>query len=137
MGISHLGCPHASFEEMKHYAGLLQGRQVSGNLELWVTTSRAVRNMAHEAGLVATLEAAGAKVVSDTCPMACHFAKTVSPDPALGVVPPEKRTIVVDSAKQAKYVRDMIQCETLLTTPEGAVETAVSGRFVPRRGLNR
>jgi len=133
----HLGCPHASFEEMKHYAALLRGRKVHGGLELWVTTSRAVRNMAREAGLLAVLEAAGAKVVSDTCPMACHFARTVSPDPALGVVPPPKRTIVVDSAKQAKYVRDMIQCETLLTTPEGAVETAVSGRFVPRRGLNR
>jgi hypothetical protein len=133
----HLGCPHASFEEMKHYARLLQGRKVSPRLELWVTTSRAVRNMAAEAGLLQTIEAAGAKVVSDTCPMACHFAKTVSPDPALGIVPPAKRTIVVDSAKQAKYVRDMIQCETLLTTPEGAVETAVTGRFVPRRGRNR
>jgi hypothetical protein len=69
--------------------------------------------------------------------MSCHFAKTVSPDPALGIVPPPIRTIVVDSAKQAKYVRDMIRCETLLTTPEGAVETAVTGRFVPRRGRNR
>jgi hypothetical protein len=133
----HLGCPHASFEEMKHYARLLKGRRVHAGLEMWVSTSRAVRNMAAEAGLVQIIEAAGAKVVSDTCPMSCHFAKTVSPDPALGIVPPPIRTIVVDSAKQAKYVRDMIRCETLLTTPEGAVETAVTGRFVPRRGRNR
>jgi phosphomecalonate degydratase large subunit len=41
-------------------------------------------------------------------------------------------TMVVDSAKQAKYVRDMIQCETLLTDTASAVETAVTGRFVPR-----
>jgi hypothetical protein len=40
--------------------------------------------------------------------------------------------VVVDSAKQAKYVRDMIQCPVLLTGAEEAVETACSGRFVPR-----
>ncbi len=133
----HLGCPHASFEEMKHYARLIADRRVHEGLELWVTTSRAVRNMAAEAGILQTLEAAGAKVVSDTCPMSCHFARTTSPDPALGITPPPIRAIVVDSAKQAKYVRDMVQCETLLTSAEGAIETAVSGRFVPSRGGNQ
>ncbi|MBM3629306.1 MAG: DUF521 domain-containing protein [Alphaproteobacteria bacterium] len=130
--IVHLGCPHASWEEMKHYARLLDGRRIAPGIELWITASRNVRNAAAEAGLVARLEAAGAKVISDTCPMSCHFARTVSPDPALGVVPPRLRAVVVDSAKQAKYVRDMIQCPVLLTGAEEAVETACSGRFVPR-----
>jgi predicted aconitase len=128
----HVGCPHASFEEMKHYARLLRGRRVHDGVELWVTTSRTVRNMAAEAGIVDIITSAGGKVISDTCPMSCHFARTTSPDPALGVVPPPLRAIVVDSAKQAKYVRDMIQCETLLTSTERAIETAVSGRFVGR-----
>jgi predicted aconitase len=128
----HVGCPHASFEEMRHYARLLDGRRVKDGLELWVTTSREVRRMAADAGIVRTIEAAGAKVISDTCPMACHFARTTSPDPALGVVPPTLRGIVVDSAKQAKYVRDMIGCDTLLTNTERALETALSGRFRAR-----
>jgi predicted aconitase len=128
----HVGCPHASFEEIKDYARLLDGKRVSEHVELWVTTSRSVRNMAAEAGLVRVLERAGAKVISDTCPMSCHFARTASPDPALGVQPPSLRGIVVDSAKQAKYVRDMIRCPTLLTSTERAIETAISGRFVPR-----
>jgi predicted aconitase len=128
----HVGCPHASFEEIKDYARLLDGKRVSKHIELWVTTSRSVRNMAAEAGLVTVLERAGAKVISDTCPMSCHFARTASPDPALGVKPPELRGIVVDSAKQAKYVRDMIRCPTLLTSTERAIATAISGRFVPR-----
>ena len=128
--IVHLGCPHASFEEMKHYASLLAGKRASS--ELWITTSRPVRRMAEETGIVAALEAAGAKVISDTCPISCHFARTTSPDPKLGVVPPPIRTVVIDSAKQAKYVRDMIQCDTLLTGTEEAVATALSGRFVPR-----
>jgi cis-L-3-hydroxyproline dehydratase len=76
--------------------------------------------------------ASGAKVISDTCPISCHFARTTSPDPALGVAPSNIRTILVDSAKQAHYVRDMIQCPTLFTTSERAVESAVTGRFQPR-----
>lgn len=132
----HLGCPHASFEEMKHYAALLSGRRVAAGVELWITTSRAVRQMARDAGLLAPMLAAGARVVTDTCPISCHFACTCSPDPALGVVPPTLRTILVDSAKQAHYVRDMIQCPTLFTTSELAVESAVTGRFMPRRRRN-
>ena len=128
----HIGCPHASFEEMKSYAGLLDGKRVRDGIELWVTTSRSVRNMAAEAGYVAVLERAGARVISDTCPMSCHFARTASPDPALGVEPPALRGIVVDSAKQAKYVRDMVRCPVLLTDTERAIASAVSGRFVPR-----
>ncbi|MEY8828367.1 aconitase X [Sedimentitalea sp. XS_ASV28] len=132
----HLGCPHASFEEIKHYARLLAGRRVSPGVELWVTTSRAVRQMARDAGLIAPLLASGARLVTDTCPISCHFACTCSPDPTLGVTTPTLRTILVDSAKQAHYVRDMIQCPTLFTTSELAVESAVTGRFHPRTRRN-
>jgi len=133
----HVGCPHASFEEMKIYARLLDGKQVRDGVELWVTTSRQVRQMAADAGIVRTIERAGGKVISDTCPMSCHFARTTSPDPALGVEPPRLRAIVVDSAKQAKYVRDMIGCDTLLTSTERAIETALGGAFRPRFGDQR
>jgi hypothetical protein len=47
------------------------------------------------------------------------------------------RGIVVDSAKQAKYVRDMIRCDTLLTSTERAIETALTGTFRPRFGDQR
>ena len=130
--IVHLGCPHASFEEMKHYAELLDGRKIADRIELWVTTNRHVLQMAKEAGLVAAIQRSGAKVIADTCPISCHFARTCSPAISLGVTPPKLRTIVVDSAKQARYVRDMIQCPTLFTSSENAVRSAVSGRFVAR-----
>jgi cis-L-3-hydroxyproline dehydratase len=130
--IVHLGCPHASFEEMKHYGALLQGRTIHANTQLWITTNRNVRQMAKDAGLLGPILESGARVISDTCPISCHFARTCSPDPKLGVKPPELKAIVVDSAKQAHYIRDMVQCPTLLTTTEKAVETAVSGHFFPR-----
>lgn len=132
----HLGCPHASFEEMKHYAALFQDRRIADGIEVWITTSRVVQDMARNAGLLVPLLAAGARVVSDTCPISCHFACTCSPDPLLDVTPPKIRTIVVDSAKQAHYVRDMIQCPTLFTTSASAVESAITGRFVPRARPN-
>ncbi len=132
----HLGCPHASYEEVRHYAALFAGRRVAEGLEVWLTTNRVVRQMAREAGLLAPLLAAGVRVVSDTCPISCHFACTCSPDPALGVEPPSLRTILTDSAKQAHYIRDMIQCPTLFTTSERVVDSAVTGRFVPRARPN-
>ena len=129
--IIHVGCPHASFEEMRDYANQLRGKKVKDSVEFWITTSRAVRRMAEEQELLKVLETAGAKVIADTCPISCHFARTVSPDPALGVVPPPLRTVLVDSAKQAKYVRDMIQCDTLLAPTERVIEAAITGRLIP------
>ncbi|MBM4421675.1 MAG: DUF521 domain-containing protein, partial [Chloroflexi bacterium] len=38
----HLGCPHASLEEMKDYARLLGGRKAAPTVDFWITTSRAV-----------------------------------------------------------------------------------------------
>ncbi len=128
----HIGCPHASFEEMKHYARLLEGRKIADGLELWITTNRNLRQMAADAGLLAPITGSGAKVISDTCPISCHFARTCSPDPKLGVNPRKLNSIVVDSAKQARYVRDMIGCPTLLTSTEKAIESAITGRFIPR-----
>ena len=129
--IIHVGCPHASFEEMRDYANQLRGKKVKDFVEFWITTSRAVRRMAEEQDLLKVLETAGAKVIADTCPISCHFARTVSPDPALGVVPPPLRTVLVNSAKQAKYVRDMIQCDTLLAPTERVIEAAITGRLIP------
>lgn len=130
--IVHLGCPHASIEEMRMYADLVDGKTIKSGVEMWVTTSRTVIQMAREAGLLQSITKAGVKVIADTCPITCHFARTCSPDPELGVKPPTLQTIVVDSAKQARYVRDMIQCETLLTSTENAVASAITGRFVGR-----
>ncbi len=94
---------------------------------------RGVRALADQEGITAALRGSGAKIITDTCPMSCHFARTTSPDPGIELPPPPMRVMVVDSAKQAKYVRDMIRCKTLLTCTAAAVETAVTGRFVPRR----
>ena len=130
--IVHLGCPHASYEEMKCYAELLNGKKINNNVELWITTNRTVREMIRNTDINKSIELSGAKIISDTCPISCHFARTVSPDPKLGIKPPRLKSVVVDSAKQARYIRDMIHCPTLFTSTKKAVDSAVSGIFVPR-----
>ncbi len=134
--IVHLGCPHASMQEMREYAALLDGKRVHGDVELWITTSRVVRRMAQEAGITDILERAGAKVLSDTCPIMCHMSRIMAPDPKHGLPPAAAtRCIVVDSAKQAKYVRDTVQCETFLTGTPEAVQCALQGRLVAREAI--
>lgn len=129
----HVGCPHATHDKIREVVDLLAGRRIHGSTRLWVTTSRAVRDLAARSGYVTAIERAGGIVIADTCPMSCHIARTTSPDPSLGFMPTPVGTLVVDSAKQAKYVRDVVQCRTWLTGTAEAVETAVSGRFVGRR----
>ena len=45
-----LGCPHYSLEQMRDAAALLAGRHVSGNCNLWIFTSRAVKHEADSWG---------------------------------------------------------------------------------------
>jgi predicted aconitase len=60
-----LGCPHASLQEVARLAAFAEGRRFRP--EVWITTSRRVREQAEAAGYVGAIEAAGAQVVADTC----------------------------------------------------------------------
>jgi predicted aconitase len=84
-----IGCPHASLGEMEAVADYLAGRRVQ--TALWITTARSTRDRAEERGLVASIEAAGAQVVADTC-------MVVAPVGELGF-----RTLATNSAKMAFY----------------------------------
>ncbi|MGC9005507.1 MAG: aconitase X, partial [Candidatus Micrarchaeia archaeon] len=89
------GCPHASLDEIKEIAGLLAGKKVRQGIELWVCTSRAMKDRASELGLVKKIESAGGHVVADTC-------MVVSPIYEMGY-----RKTATNSAKSAKYLRDL------------------------------
>ncbi|HSJ58631.1 MAG TPA: aconitase X catalytic domain-containing protein [Anaerolineae bacterium] len=84
-----LGCPHASLAEIETMATYLDGRRVRA--ALWITTARAIRDAAAGAGLVARIEAAGGRVVADTC-------MVVAPVADLGF-----RSLATNSAKMAFY----------------------------------
>jgi hypothetical protein len=86
------GCPHASLEEVKEIASLLEGKRIRPGVRLWVCTSRAVKELATKGGYVATIAAAGGSVVADTC-------MVVAPIESMG-----PKTTATNSGKAAKYL---------------------------------
>ena len=110
-----LGCPHASLAELEAIASFLDGRRIQSTL--WITTARATRKAAEKAGLVARIEAAGGRVVADTC-------MVVAPVAGMGF-----RTMATNSAKMALYAPAHSGLAVRFGPMEQCLEAAVSGRW--------
>ena len=107
------GCPHASLDEIRRVSGLLGGRRISS--DLWITTSRDVRRLAAEEGLVDAIEVTGGRIVADMCVV-------VAPMQELNY-----RTLATPSAKGATYVPSHAGLLVRYGTVEQCVEAAVTG----------
>ena len=88
-----LGCPHASLEEIKRVAMIVQGKTIKN--KLWICTSISVKASADRMGFTQIIEEAGGNVVCDTC-------MVVAPIEDMGF-----EVIGVNSAKAANYVPSM------------------------------
>jgi predicted aconitase len=85
-----LGCPHSSLKEIMTVSRKLEGKKLTK--PLWICTSRMVKEAANRMGFTRTIEAAGGKVVADTC-------MVVSPIEDMGY-----KTTAVTSGKAANYL---------------------------------
>ena len=85
-----LGCPHSSLKEVMNISRKLEGKKL--RKPLWVCTSRMVKEAANRMGLTQTIEAAGGRIVADTC-------MVVSPIENMGYA-----TTAVNSGKAANYL---------------------------------
>ncbi|MFH1785958.1 MAG: aconitase X catalytic domain-containing protein [Candidatus Micrarchaeota archaeon] len=85
-----IGCPHASIDEIKEVAELVEGKKLKK--ELWICTARANKKIADTIGLTKKIEDAGGRIVADTCMVVC-------PIEAIGY-----KTTGVNSGKAAKYL---------------------------------
>jgi len=112
-----LGCPHASLEQVKLVAELLDGKKLSVNTNLWIFTPKALKSMADRIGYTEKIEKAGAYLMSDSCS-------------ALSKVYPEGvKVAATDSAKQAHYLPAILKFETWLGSTEQCVNAAITGRW--------
>lgn len=112
-----LGCPHASVEQVKIVAELLDGKRISENTQLWMFTPKALKAHADRMGYTKTIEDTGAYLMSDTCP-------------ALGRVHPEgAKVVATDSCKQAHYLPATLGLETWFGSVEDCVNAAIDGRW--------
>lgn len=110
-----LGCPHASLAEIEAVADYLQGRRVEA--ALWITAARATRQAAQEVGLVERIEAAGGRVVADTC-------MVVAPVAELGF-----RSLATNSAKMAFYAPSHSGLTVRFGPLDQCLSAALTGRW--------
>jgi predicted aconitase len=85
-----IGCPHCSLKEIMTISRKVEGKKL--RKPLWVCTSRMVKEAANRMGFTRTIEAAGGRVLADTC-------MVVSPIEDMGF-----KTTAVNSGKAANYL---------------------------------
>ena len=103
-----LGCPHASLEEIKQVAAIVQGKTIKN--KLWICTSVSVKATADRMGYTQTIEAAGGNIVCDTC-------MVVAPIEEMGF-----EVIGVNSAKAANYVPSMCGLDVVYNDVENLIQ---------------
>ena len=103
-----LGCPHASLEEIKEVAAVVQGKTIKN--KLWICTSVSVKATADRMGYTQIIESAGGNVVCDTC-------MVVAPIEDMGF-----EVIGVNSAKAANYVPSMCGLDVVYDDVENLVK---------------
>ena len=112
-----LGCPHAALEQLREIAGLLDGKRISANCNLWVFTSRAIKAEADAAGYTAAIRTAGGAVLTDTC---SSIAQSV---------PPGTKVAALDSAKQTHYLPAIMGIQAWFGTTADCINAALTGRW--------
>ncbi|MDR0459908.1 MAG: aconitase X catalytic domain-containing protein [Nitrososphaerota archaeon] len=110
-----VGCPHCSIKEIQEIADLIENKKVKTDVELWVATSRTVKQLADKRGYTAVIEAAGGKFACDTC---------------MAVAPLKGRfkALATTSAKGCFYSRHNLM-KTKMGSMRECIEAAVSGTW--------
>ncbi len=113
-----LGSPHFSLAEFARLAPLVAGRRAHPRVKFLVTSSRLMKERAHEQGVLAPILDFGAQVTLDTCILA-------SP-----MLPPEIKTLMTNSAKYAYYAPSLLNTRVTFGSLADCVNSAVEGRVV-------
>jgi predicted aconitase len=122
LGAVCVGTPHFSPAEFRQLVDLLAGREVNPRSPLYVNAGRWVYRLVTEQGLAAVLEAAGVRIVTDTC---TYNAPVMGPVDGL---------VMTNSAKWAWYAPRNIGVDVLFADLSACVESAVAGRVVSGAG---
>jgi cis-L-3-hydroxyproline dehydratase len=112
------GSPHCSLAECRRIARLVEGERAAAGVTVFITTSRAVRELLERSGDLALLEAFGARVTADTCIV-------VAP-----LVPSGARVLMTDSAKYAHYGPGLLNMEAVYGSTEACIASAIAGRII-------
>jgi predicted aconitase len=113
-----LGSPHFSLAEFGLLAPLVEGRHAHPRVKFLITSSRLMRERAHETGVLEPILSFGAQITLDTCILA-------SP-----MLPPEIKTLMTNSAKYAYYAPSLLNTRVTFGSLADCVHSAIEGRVV-------
>jgi cis-L-3-hydroxyproline dehydratase len=111
-----LGSPHFSLAEFRLLAPLVAGKRAHPRVQLLITSSRLMREAAERDGVLAPIEAFGARITLDTCILA-------SP-----MLPPDIQTLMTNSAKYAYYAPSLLNTRVTFGSLADCVASAIEGR---------
>lgn len=112
-----IGCPHASFAELREVADLLTGKKINTNVNAWICTSFAVKCVAQRLGIIERIENAGAHVLADTCTVA-------APTKQMGC-----NNMATTSLKAAKYGSEKNDMNVVVGSLKQVVRSAIKGAW--------
>jgi cis-L-3-hydroxyproline dehydratase len=113
-----LGSPHFSVAEFKLLAPLVAGCRAHPRVKFLVTSSRLMKELAAEAGVLAPIVDFGAQITLDTCILA-------SP-----MLPASIKTLMTNSAKYAYYAPSLLNTRVTFGSLADCVRSAIEGRVV-------
>ena len=113
-----LGSPHFSLNEFKRLAPLVRGKQRHPNVKFLVTSSRAMAQLAQQAGFLDPLQAFGAQLTVDTCILTTPM------------LPAEITYLMTNSAKFAYYTPGLLNRKITFGSLKDCVNSAIEGRVV-------
>jgi cis-L-3-hydroxyproline dehydratase len=118
-----LGSPHFSLAEFRQLAPLLHGKQRHSDVQFLVTTSRLMRDLADQAGVLQPLEAFGVRITVDTCVLATPM------------LPKSIKVLMTNSGKYAHYAPGLLSTQMVFGSMADCVDSAVQGRVVRDNSL--
>jgi predicted aconitase len=118
-----LGSPHFSLAEFRQLAPLLQGKQRHSDVQFLVTTSRIMRDLAAQAGILAPIESFGARITVDTCVLATPM------------LPKSIKVLMTNSGKYAHYAPGLLSTQMVFGSMADCVESATQGHVVRDESL--
>jgi hypothetical protein len=113
-----LGSPHFSLAEFKKLAPLVAGKKKHAQVKFLVTSSRAMTQLAQQAGFLKPLEAFGVQLTVDTCILTTPM------------LPKEIQFLMTNSAKFAYYTPGLLDKKIAFGSLADCVNSAIAGKIV-------
>jgi predicted aconitase len=118
-----LGSPHFSLAEFKQLAPLVKGKKKSPGVKFLVTSSRAMTQLAKQAGYLEFLQEFGAQLTVDTCILTTPMlSKEIS-------------HLMTNSAKFAYYTPGLLGRKIGFGSLKDCVDSAVAGKIIRDESL--